>query len=155
MLPNEPYKGAQPFYALEVIRLHSVRFSQSTFGRLMALCPCFHTLDLRRCDCRDVLSCAGAFIPPAGENLRRITVAMCHAWETRLDTLAEKNGVDTGSMGAPVRPHLRFTPPAHEPNPTVTASVREGAELSLSYYLARERAELGSRDLGRRAVAEG
>jgi len=90
MLPNEPYKGAQPFYALEVIRLHSVRFSQSTFGRLMALCPCLHTLDLRRCDCRDVLSGAGAFIPPAGENLRRITVAMCHAWETRLDTLAEK-----------------------------------------------------------------
>ncbi|RLM54274.1 hypothetical protein C2845_PM10G19420 [Panicum miliaceum] len=41
-------KGAQPFYALEVIRLHSVLICKSTFRRLMALCPSLHTLDLRR-----------------------------------------------------------------------------------------------------------
>ncbi|PVH47333.1 hypothetical protein PAHAL_4G038800 [Panicum hallii] len=82
-------KGAQPFYALEVIRLHSVRICKSTFRRLMALCPSLHTLDLHRYNCSDALNGARAFIPPAGEKLRTITIAECHGGEARLEFMAD------------------------------------------------------------------
>uniref|UniRef100_A0A0A8XQY6 FBD domain-containing protein n=1 Tax=Arundo donax TaxID=35708 RepID=A0A0A8XQY6_ARUDO len=54
---------------------------------MMALCPGLHTLDLRRCNCSNLLYGAKAFIPPAGENLRSITVAECDG-ETRLDAVS-------------------------------------------------------------------
>nr|CAB3471221.1 unnamed protein product [Digitaria exilis] len=47
------YLNAQPFRALEVIRLDSVDISQVGFKNMMALCPSLHTLELRHsnCDC--------------------------------------------------------------------------------------------------------
>lgn len=83
---NMCYKGAQPFYALEAIHLHSVSICESTFSK-MSLCPRLHTLDLRLCNCEELLCGAKAFIPPAGDKLRSITVAKCHG-EIRLDDLA-------------------------------------------------------------------
>lgn len=54
---------------------------------MMALCPRLHTPDLRRCNWYDTLCGAKASIPPAGDNLRSITVAKCQG-ETWLDDLA-------------------------------------------------------------------
>ncbi|KAK3134399.1 hypothetical protein QOZ80_6AG0548580 [Eleusine coracana subsp. coracana] len=73
------YKGAQPFYALEVIHLDSVRILPSTFTKLMALCPHLHTLDLRRCHCSKLLM--------AGSDLRSITIVECYGM-VNLDAVA-------------------------------------------------------------------
>jgi hypothetical protein len=54
----------------------------------MALCPSLHTLDLHRYNCSDALNGARAFIPPAGEKLRTITIAECHGGEARLEFMA-------------------------------------------------------------------
>ncbi|XP_062227720.1 putative F-box/FBD/LRR-repeat protein At5g56810 [Phragmites australis] len=80
------YKGAQPFYALEVIHLQSVTIAVA-FRKFMALCPRLHTLDLRRCDLDGFLYGAKPFTPPAGVNLRSITVAECRG-EARLVDVA-------------------------------------------------------------------
>ncbi|TVU08596.1 hypothetical protein EJB05_42005 [Eragrostis curvula] len=83
---NSCNKGAQPFYALEVIRLYSVRIGQLTFRKLMALCPRLHTLHLLRCDCNQLLSGAKAFILPAGAHLRSIAVVECDG-QARLESV--------------------------------------------------------------------
>ncbi|WVZ78816.1 hypothetical protein U9M48_026466 [Paspalum notatum var. saurae] len=69
------FKGAQPFRALEVIRLHSVNITQTAVRKMMALCPGLLTLDLRDCDCAEFFYChSGLAMPP---NLRSITIAEC------------------------------------------------------------------------------
>ncbi|KAL6603623.1 hypothetical protein ACP70R_043984 [Stipagrostis hirtigluma subsp. patula] len=69
------YKGAQPFHALEVIRLHRVSISQAAFKKTMALCPCLRTLDLRGCS-GDGPFYSDTRIDWPG-NLRSVTVAGC------------------------------------------------------------------------------
>ncbi|GJN39159.1 hypothetical protein PR202_gb28259 [Eleusine coracana subsp. coracana] len=87
---NMYYRAARPFSALEVIHLHSVRVSELTFKKMMALCPQLRTLDLRRCDFRDFVHGAQALVPPAGENLTSITIADCKG-EVRLGAVAMHN----------------------------------------------------------------
>ncbi|KAL6603627.1 hypothetical protein ACP70R_043988 [Stipagrostis hirtigluma subsp. patula] len=69
------YKGAQPFHALEVIRLHRVSISPAAFKKMMTLCPSLRTLDLR--DCHGV----GTFYSDTSidwpANLRSVTMAKC------------------------------------------------------------------------------
>jgi hypothetical protein len=69
------YKGAQPFYALESMHLHSVN-STVQFSKVMALCPRLHTLDMRRCRLRHI-PYGGNACTPLPLNLRRITVVEC------------------------------------------------------------------------------
>jgi hypothetical protein len=70
------YKGARPFHALEVIRLHSVNISQAAFRKMMALCPSLLTLDLRDCDCDYCFSnWDGCLVMPL--KLRSVSVAEC------------------------------------------------------------------------------
>ncbi|KAL6603622.1 hypothetical protein ACP70R_043983 [Stipagrostis hirtigluma subsp. patula] len=77
------FKGAQPLYALEVIRLQSVTIGVN-FSKITALCPRLHTIDVRHCHCDDIFYGATAFVPPAGANLRSVTVAECSG-DTRLN----------------------------------------------------------------------
>ncbi|XP_012700791.1 putative F-box/LRR-repeat protein At3g28410 [Setaria italica] len=79
-------KGAQPFYALESIHLHSVNIGVK-FSKVMALCHRLHTLDLRRCN--HILYGAEACTPLG---LRRITVAECNYGEIKLDVVPEVAG---------------------------------------------------------------
>ncbi|TVU38266.1 hypothetical protein EJB05_11625 [Eragrostis curvula] len=72
------YKGAQPFHALEVIRLHFVSITATAFMKMMALCPNLRALDLRGCDC-GLTGCSItwsklSFLPT---NVRSVTVAEC------------------------------------------------------------------------------
>jgi hypothetical protein len=91
-LENKGYTAAQPFYALEVIHLYSVRICQpAAFRKLIASCPRLHTLDLRRCRCTLLRSGSNAFIPPAGSNLRSITVVECHKMPTLVDAAVVPN----------------------------------------------------------------
>jgi hypothetical protein len=85
-ISNMYYRGARLFSALEVIHLHSVPVSQLTFRKMMALCPSLRTLDLRRCDFKDLDHGAEALVPPAARNLRTITVAECQG-EVRLNAV--------------------------------------------------------------------
>lgn len=86
-ISNMYYRGARPFSALEAIHLHSVRVSELPFKKMMALCPHLRTLDLRRCDFKDLVHGAKALVPPAGKNLRSITIVECEG-EVRLDSVA-------------------------------------------------------------------
>ncbi|TVU08595.1 hypothetical protein EJB05_42004, partial [Eragrostis curvula] len=81
------YQVDRPLSALEVIHLHSVRICELTFRNLMAMCPRLRTLDLRWCNCKGLFRGAQALAPPAGENLRSITVVECQG-EVRLDVVA-------------------------------------------------------------------
>ncbi|XP_066374334.1 putative FBD-associated F-box protein At5g53635 isoform X2 [Miscanthus floridulus] len=64
-------KGARPFHALEVIRLHSVHIGEMVFSKMMSLCPGLLTLDLRDC------SCHGFYLYAIPTNLRSISVTEC------------------------------------------------------------------------------
>ncbi|KAL6603224.1 hypothetical protein ACP70R_043585 [Stipagrostis hirtigluma subsp. patula] len=66
------YKGAPPFRALEVIRLHSVCISLVAFCKMMAWCPSLRTLDMRGCY-GDGLYSDRYVLWPA--NLRSVTIA--------------------------------------------------------------------------------
>ncbi|KAL6603625.1 hypothetical protein ACP70R_043986 [Stipagrostis hirtigluma subsp. patula] len=77
---NLYYKGAQPFHALEVIVLHSVSIAQSSFKKMLALCPSLRTLDLRGCDSDCFFYSDKSLVWPA--NLTTITVADCDGLAT-------------------------------------------------------------------------
>ncbi|TVT99531.1 hypothetical protein EJB05_55101, partial [Eragrostis curvula] len=69
------YKGAQPFHALEVIRLHFVSMSEAAFGKMLLLCPNLRTLDLRGCDCSCSINWSRFILLPA--SMRSVTCAEC------------------------------------------------------------------------------
>ncbi|KAL6641466.1 hypothetical protein ACP70R_019647 [Stipagrostis hirtigluma subsp. patula] len=69
------YKGAQPFHALEVIRLRSVSIWQAAFKKMLALCPNLRTLDLLGCRGNHTLYSAISIVWPG--NLRSVTMAEC------------------------------------------------------------------------------
>ncbi|KAK3131119.1 hypothetical protein QOZ80_6BG0502250 [Eleusine coracana subsp. coracana] len=74
------YKDAQPFHALEVIRLHSVNISQTTVKKMMALCPSLLTLDLRDCDSDDFFYSDKSLVFPP--KLRSVTIVECEGLAT-------------------------------------------------------------------------
>jgi hypothetical protein len=88
------YAGAQPFRALEVIRLHSIFINQPTFNKVMALCPNLLTLDLRSVTIANIANCDDSLfhlviLPP---NLRSVTIANCEGigslrWKRRVPSL--------------------------------------------------------------------
>ncbi|KAG2608054.1 uncharacterized protein LOC120668517 [Panicum virgatum] len=67
------YKGAQPFRALVVIRLHSISIGHASFTKMMALCPNLITLDLLHCECGNFF-----YSVAMPQNLRNLTVAYCN-----------------------------------------------------------------------------
>ncbi|CAN6206882.1 unnamed protein product [Urochloa humidicola] len=70
-ISNKCYNGAQPYRALEVIRLRTIFIDQQAFGKMMALCPSLLTLYLRHCNCVPSINLV---MPP---NLRNVTMANC------------------------------------------------------------------------------
>ncbi|CAN6162984.1 unnamed protein product [Urochloa humidicola] len=80
---NMYYKGAQPFRALEVIRLHSVAITFLAFRNMMSLCPSLLTLDMRGCNFE--YDFFWGMVWPA--NLRSITFAECEGGSTKVDLL--------------------------------------------------------------------
>ncbi|TVU22111.1 hypothetical protein EJB05_31793, partial [Eragrostis curvula] len=64
-------KGAKPFHALEVIRLHFVLLTQAFFRKMTALCPNLGTLDQQSCS----FNYSRLILMPT--NLRSVTIAEC------------------------------------------------------------------------------
>lgn len=76
-ISNMYYKGAQPFRALEVIRLYSVSIKVG-FAKMMELCPSLRTLDLRGCDIHcDIHLDDGTAIILVPHTVRNVTIMDC------------------------------------------------------------------------------